>query len=196
MNAGETAPSEVPVISLNTAPGAGEAWGASKLKVYAWALVELVVITNPLQISSALRVKALRAFGARIGRGVIFRPRTRVKYPWNLSIGNDCWIGEGVWFHNQDQMTIGSDVVVSQETFLTNGSHALRKDMALITKPVTIEDGAWLTTRCIILGGSVIGRSTVITPGTVVSGIVPANSVFGTSAPAVIRRRFTEDDAS
>lgn len=159
-------------------------------KVYAWAVTELLIVTNPWQISSRARKAALVAFGARIGTGVILRPRLRVRFPWKLVIGSRSWIGEDVWLHNQDQMTIGSDVVISQGSFITTGSHALRRDMALITKPVIVEDGAWVTARCIVLGGSRIGVSAVVTPGTVVAGDVPDGMVFGQPGGAVLRPRF------
>jgi putative colanic acid biosynthesis acetyltransferase WcaF len=178
------------VIDLSEAPGAGESWGAPAWKVYLWGLVELAVVSNPWQISSRIRRAALVAFGARIGTGVLLRPRLRVRFPWRLTIGDRSWIGEDVWLHNQDQLTIGSDVVVSQGTFITTGSHAHRRDMALITRPVVIEDGAWVTARCIVLAGSRIRTSALITPGTVVSGEVPEAVVFGQSAGSVVRPRF------
>lgn len=162
--------SDIPVIDLSRAPGERTAWDQPSWKVYLWAIFELLFVTNPWQISSGLRIRVLRAFGAKIGNGVIFRPRTRVKFPWKLSIGDRSWIGEGVWFHNQDNISIGSDAVVSQETFLTTGSHHLRSDMRLLTSPVRVDDGAWVTARCVILGGAHIGRSAVVAPLAVVSG--------------------------
>jgi len=173
-----------PVIDLSAAPGERAAWGRSRTTVYFWAVVELLIVTNPWQISSGLRIRALRLFGAKIGAGVIFRPRTRVKFPWKLEIGDRSWIGEGVWFHNQDQVVLGHDVVVSQETFITTGSHAHRRDMALITRPVLIEDGAWITSRCVILGGASVGRSALVTPGTVLSGVVPEGRIWGAPTSA------------
>ncbi|MGY1716385.1 hypothetical protein ACI78R_18125 [Geodermatophilus sp. SYSU D01106] len=178
------------VIDLSKAPGAGESWDAPAWKVYLWGLVELAVVSNPWQISSRLRRAALVGFGARIGTGVLLRPRLRVRFPWKLVIGDRSWIGEDVWLHNQDDLTIGSDVVVSQGTFITTGSHAHRRDMALITRPVVIEDGAWVTARCVVLGGAHIGRSAVVTPGTVVSGAVPEAVVFGQQAGTVLSPRF------
>lgn len=163
---------DIPVISLAKAPGQREAWDKPSWVVYLWGACELLFITNPWQISNRFRVLVLRAFGAEIGTGVIMRPRIRVKFPWKLHIGNDSWIGEGVWFHNQDHIYVGHDVCISQETMLTTGSHAYKKDMALITKPITIEPGAWITSRCMILGGSQIGRNAVVRPMTVVSGVV------------------------
>jgi putative colanic acid biosynthesis acetyltransferase WcaF len=178
----------VPVIDLSKAPGERQTWDRAPLVVYLWAIFELLFIANPWQISSRLRVRVLRMFGAEIGSGVIFRPRTRVRFPWKLHVGDRSWIGEGVWFHNQDHIYVGHDVVVSQETFLTTGSHAHRRDMALITRPIHIEPGVWITSRCIVLGGTQVGRSAVITPATVVSGVVPANTVWNGAAMGA---RFT-----
>jgi putative colanic acid biosynthesis acetyltransferase WcaF len=150
----------------------------------------VLLVTNPLQISSRLRRAALVAFGARIGSGVLLRPRLRVRFPWKLTIGDRSWIGEDVWLHNQDQLTIGSDAVISQGTFVTTGSHAVRRDMALLTRPVVISDGAWVTARCMVLGGSRIGVSAVVTPGTVVNGVVPDGVVFGQPGGDVLGERF------
>jgi putative colanic acid biosynthesis acetyltransferase WcaF len=180
----------VPVVDLSAAPGQRAVWGRPAVVVYLWALVELLLITNPLQISSRLRVAVLRFFGARIGSGVVFRPRTRVKFPWRLEIGDRSWIGEGVWFHNQDRIQVGSDVVISQETLLTTGSHAHRRDMALITRPIVVEDGAWVTSRCIVLGGARVGRSALARPMTVISGAVAANAVVAGPNCEVIGSRF------
>jgi putative colanic acid biosynthesis acetyltransferase WcaF len=179
-----------PVVPLAQAPGERSAWNRPRSTVYLWAVVELLLVTNPWQISSTVRTKVLRAFGADIGHGVIFRPRTRVKFPWKLHIGNDCWIGEGVWIHNQDHVYLGNDVVLSQETFITTGSHAHRRDMALITKPIHIDDGCWVTTRCILLGGTELGSSVLVSPGTVVSGHVPAGKIVGTGPAVILGDRF------
>jgi len=185
-------PAKVRVINLAEAPGEKAAWDKPKVQVYLWAIVELLIVTNAWQISSSLRIRALRLFGAEIGEGVIFRPRTRVKFPWKLHIGDRSWIGEGVWFHNQDHVFIGNDVVLSQETFLTTGSHAHRRDMALITRPITIEDGAWVTSRAIVLGGAHIGRSALVRPLTVVAGRVAANSIVSGPDAEVVGTRFPD----
>lgn len=186
---------QVPVIDLAQAPGAREAWDRPKTTVYFWGVCELLFVSNPWQVSSRLRIAVLRAFGAEIGSGVTFRPRTRVKFPWKLHIGDGCWIGEGAWFHNQDDVYVGSNVVISQECFITTGSHRASSDMGLVTRPVHIDDGAWVTSRCMVLGGAHVGRSAIVEPMTVVRGAVPANAVYGRSTgPAVIKERFTEED--
>jgi putative colanic acid biosynthesis acetyltransferase WcaF len=181
---------QIPVVDLSQAPGEHAAWDRSKSVIYLWAICELLFVTNPWQISSALRVRVLRVFGAEIGQQVIFRPRTRVKFPWKLHIGDRSWIGEGVWFHNQDHIYVGHDVSISQETMLTTGSHAHRRDMALLTRPITIDAGVWITSRCMILGGATIGRSSLIRPMTTVAGLVKANSIVSGPDAQFVGFRF------
>lgn len=192
IDAGQSArePSQVPVIDLSKAPGERASWGRSPIAVYLWGAFELLFVTNPWQVSSRLRAGVLRMFGADIGRDVIMRPRIRVRFPWKLHIGDRSWIGEGVWFHNQDHIYVGHDVVISQETFLTTGSHAHTLDMALQTKPIVIEPGAWITSRCVVLGGVTIGQSAVVRATTRVDRNVPANTIWDGPHSSSNRKRF------
>ena len=115
-----------------------------------------------------------------------------MKFPWKLHVGSHSWIGEGVWFHNQDHIFISNDVVISQEAFLTTGSHRVRGDMGLVTKPIKVEAGAWITSRCIVLGGSQIGSSAIITPNSVVKAmqVVDSGAVFGQPDAVVLGSRY------
>jgi putative colanic acid biosynthesis acetyltransferase WcaF len=185
---------DVPVIDLSKAPGEKASWDRPVWVIYIWAICELLFVTNAWQISSSLRIAVLRAFGAKIGHGVVFRPRTRVKFPWKLHVGDRSWIGEGVWFHNQDHIYIASDVVISQETLLTTGSHAHRRDMALTTRPIHIEAGVWITSRCMVLGGAHIGRSALARPMTLISGEIPANAVLEGAPCSLVGSRFDLPD--
>ena len=187
---------KAPVIDLSKAPGRRMAWGRPTAVVYLWAICERLFVTNSWQISSSLRVAVLRLFGAEIGAGVIFRPRTRVLFPWRLHIGDRAWIGEGVWFHNQDHIFISHDAVVSQESLLTTGSHSHRRDMALVTRPILIDAGAWITARCVVLGGSHIGRSALIAPGSVVQGEVEAARIYRGNPAVDVDGRFAGKGSS
>lgn len=186
-------PDGVRVIKLRDVPRYETETGRWRIKEVLWRLVEFAVVANSLQPSSSFRAKALRAFGAHVGSGVIIRPRTRVRFPWNLSVGDDCWIGEGVWISNREHITMEPNVVISQGTFITTGSHSASTDMRETAAPVHIEAGSWITARCVILGGVRIGRSALVTPGTVVSVSVPAGVVFGQKKPQVLRDRFPDE---
>lgn len=165
-------------IDLSKAGLGGFQRSKSKFVEGLWMLAEWLAVYNPLQVSSGVRRMVLRGFGARVGRGVVLRPRLRVKFPWNLEIGDRSWIGEGVWCHNQEKITIGCDVVISQEAFLTTGSHDTRTTMDLIVKPIRIEDGAWITSRAIVLQGVTVGRNSILTPGSVAREDMLENGIY------------------
>mgnify|MGYP000188632892 CR=1 FL=1 len=179
-------------INLANAPGSREAWDRSLLWVLGWAIVEPLLVRNSLQLSSRLRVAVLRFFGATIGAGVITRPGLRVRFPWKLKVGDRSWIGEDVWLHNQDRLVIGADVVISQDSFVTTGTHAFRTDMALRTRPIYVDDGVWITSRSVVLGGLTIGRNALVLPNTVVRRDVPPNAIFGAPEGSVVGQRFPD----
>lgn len=158
-----------------------------------WILVEFLLVSNPLQPSSRVRVAALRKFGARIGANAIMRPRLRVKFPWNLRVGDGCWIGEGVWIHNQGLVEIEDNVVVSQEAFVTTGSHDVYESMDLVVEPVVIRRGAWITTRCMVLQGVEIGQNTIVTVGSVVNRSLPPEGLYGGNPARFIRERWRDE---
>ena len=137
-----------------------------------------------------MRAWALRMFGARIGVNVILRPRLRVRFPWNLRVGDNCWLGEGVWIHNQALVTIEDNAIVSQEAFITAGSHDIYSTMDLRVEPVTIRRGAWITSRCIVLQGVEVGENTVVTPGSVVQKSLPAGGIYAGNPAKFVRERW------
>lgn len=155
-----------------------------------WFFLEAVIIDNRLNPSSALRVFLLRLFGAKIGENCLCPHAIRVKYPWKLKVGDRVWIGDGVWIYNQDQITIGSDVCISQKTFLTCGSHEYKTNMDLKVAPIVIEDGAWVSSMCVVQMGVTIGRDSLVTPLSVVHRSLDENGIFAGNPCKRIGDRF------
>lgn len=155
-----------------------------------WFVLEACIINNKLVPSSALRVALLRLFGARIGTGCRFVHPLRVKAPWNLEVGDHCWFGVDVWIYNQAPIRIGSHVCISQGTFLTAGSHDMSTTMDLRVAPIVIEDGVWITSKCVVQMGVTIGRSAVVTPLSVVHRSLAPEGVYGGNPCRFLRKRF------
>jgi putative colanic acid biosynthesis acetyltransferase WcaF len=161
-----------------------------------WFIVEACIINNRLIPVSKVREVLLRLFGAKIGSNCRFLHAIRVKYPWNLEIGDNSWFGEGVWIYNQEMIRVGSNVCISQGTFLTSGTHNLATNMDLRVAPIEIRDGAWITANCVVQMGVIIGESVVVTPMTVVHKSLEAGCVYGGNPCAFIKSRFANADDS
>jgi putative colanic acid biosynthesis acetyltransferase WcaF len=117
-------------------------------------------------------------------------PAAARKVPLEPASWRQCWIGEGVWIHNQGLVTIEDNAVVSQEAFVTTGSHDIYESMDLLVKPVIIRRGAWVTTRCIVLQGVEIGQNAILTPGSVANKSLPPASIYGGNPADFVRKRW------
>ena len=159
---------------------AGSSGFASRflLPLSAWAVIQNTVFKS-IFFPSKCRVWVLRLFGASIGTGVLIRRGVRVHFPWNLEIGNDCWIGEEVWFVNHAKITIGSDVCISQRSIICSGSHDFRSaSLEYAHKPIEIKDGAWICLDAKVLPGVTTGKCSVISAGEVVRKSLPDYSIL------------------
>ncbi len=182
------------MIDLSRVANRGYNPGRPKWFIALWYFVDLLLVRNPFIVFSGFKAFILRLFGAKIGRNVLLHPGVQVKFPWNLEIGDNCWIGERVWIHNQGRVVIGSNTVISQESFISTGSHDTLKTMDLVIRPVIVGDGVWLTTRCIVKPGVTIGHKTIVTPASVVHKSLPENGIFGGNPVQLIKQRFPDPE--
>lgn len=137
--------------------------GAGVLKRTLWYYVNLLFFISPVLPISSLKVALLRIFGAKIGRGVVIKPAVNIKYPWKLSIGDFSWIGEKAWIDNLDQVSIGSNCCISQGAMLLCGNHNFKKaGFDLITKPIVLEDGAWIGAHSVVCPGVICKSHSVL----------------------------------
>ena len=149
-----------------------------KCRLAIWYLAQHLIFKLPL-LPSPLRPRFLRFFGAKIGRRVIIRRGVRIHFPWNLEIGDDCWVGEEVWFINHEKVTIGSNVCISQRSLICSGGHDYRSaSLEYAHKPIEIKDGAWVCLDAKVLPGVTIGECSVISAGEVVRKSVPEYSML------------------
>jgi putative colanic acid biosynthesis acetyltransferase WcaF len=156
----------------------------------AWFFAGLLILRSPLLPSSALRRVLLRMFGARLGKRTVIKPGVRVKYPWLLEIGDDCWIGEDCWVDNLAPVRLGSDVCISQGAYLCTGNHDWSDPaFGLIVRPIEIGNGAWVGAKAVLGPGATVGECAVVAVGSVVTGHVPAFEIHGGNPARFLRRR-------
>jgi putative colanic acid biosynthesis acetyltransferase WcaF len=167
--------------------------GASVLKRASWYIVNALAFHSWLCPCSRIKVKLLRLFGAKVGNGVVIKPRVNIKHPWRLVVGDYVWIGEGVWIDNLVTVGIGSNVCVSQGALLLTGSHDYT-DMAfrLILGEIHLEDGVWIAAGAVVCPGVRCARNAVITVGSVLRKDAEPGGVYSGNPATLVRQRIIQ----
>lgn len=167
--------------------------GAGKFRECLWLFVSLFLFRLcPLGLSSLKRT-ILRAFGAKIGRGVVIKPQVKITFPWKLEVGDFVWLGEECWLLNLERIVIGNNVCISQRAFLCTGNHNYRlPSFDLIVKPIVIEEGAWLGAGCWVGPGVKIGSHAVLAAGSVMSKDVEPWGIYQGNPAVFLKQRTLE----
>lgn len=122
--------------------------------VQLWRIVNTLFFRSSPQFLYGWRRFILRAFGAKIGKKVTIRPSAEVTYPWKVVIGDYSWIGDQVVLYSLGKITIGSNSVISQKSYLCTGSHDYNSiAFDIFQKPITIGDSCWIATDVFIAPG-------------------------------------------
>ena len=159
-----------------------------------WYLVKVVFFLSALPWPSALKRGLLRVFGAKVGPGVVIKPRVNVHFPWRLEVGAHSWIGEEVFVLNFDPVRIGSQACVSQRAFLCTGNHDFRDEkFSFRSAPISIGDGAWVGASVFVGPGVEIGDEAVVTAGSVVLKSLPAGRICSGNPAAAGAPRWREE---
>lgn len=163
--------------------------GAGSVKIITWYVVNALIVRaswNPLM---GLKVALLRAFDAKIGKGLVIKNEVRIKSPWFLTIGDNCWLGERCWIDNLERVCIGSNVCISQGAMLLTGNH----DYKVTTMPyrnaaINIEDGAWIGANSTVCPGVTVRENAILTVGSVATQDLEANGIYQGN-PATYKRK-------
>jgi putative colanic acid biosynthesis acetyltransferase WcaF len=164
--------------------------GRGPLQRTAWYITSLIVFESGWFPIIRFKAWMLRCFGARIGTGLVVKPQVHIKYPWRLTVGDHCWIGQGAWIDNLADVRLGDHVCISQGAYLCTGSHDhRRRSFDLITAPIAVGSGAWIGAKAIVLPGCDLAANCVVAAGAVVRQPVgQAEIVAGNPARLVSRR--------
>jgi putative colanic acid biosynthesis acetyltransferase WcaF len=172
--------------------------GRHAVIVQTWWIVQATLFRMSPQFCFGWRRWLLRVFGAQVGPGVKIRPSAQITYPWKVSIGKNCWIGDNAVLYSLGEISIADDVVISQKSYLCAATHDYESlAFDIVAAPIIIERKVWLATDVFIAPGVRVGEGAVIGARTSVFKDVSKGVVFAGNPGRILRKRRIErsDDA-
>lgn len=137
--------------------------GKNKYYIQLWWIVYALLFRPSPRFMFGWRSFLLRAFGAKIGKNVFVRSSAFVSYPWNVTIGDNCWIGEHNYIYGSGKISIGNHVALGPFVKICSGQHDIhRLSFDTIAKEIVIEDEVWLAADVFVASGVRIGRGCVV----------------------------------
>lgn len=98
----------------------------------------------------------------------------KVWAPWNLNVGEEAGIADGVILYTMAPIVIGRRAVISQGAHLCAGTHDYEDPgFRLYAEPITIGDDAWVCAEAFVHPGVTIGAGAVIGARSVVTKSMP-----------------------
>lgn len=181
-------------VQLSTFEGSDYNKGAGFLKASLWYIVNALIVRASWNPFMGIKVALLKSFGAKIGKGLVIKNNVIIKSPWNLVVGNDCWLGESCWIDSLDKVVIGSNVCISQGAMLLTGNHDYTiSSMPYRNAPVHIEDGAWIGAKATVCPGVTVYQNAILTVGSVATKDMEANGIYQGNPAKKIRKRIIKN---
>lgn len=133
-----------------------------------------------------------------IGKGTSIDFPVKIKYPHNVSIGDDVAINSFVHIWGAGTVKIGNRVMIASNSVITTLSHNPdEKSMRFsipICLPIEIKDDVWIGANAIILPGVIIGEGAVVGAGSLVNkNVEPFSIVVGVPAKKIRMRNTFYD---
>ena len=169
----------------------------SKVIVQLWWMVQATAFSWSPQVLFGWRNFLLRLFGARIGKHVRIRPSVRITYPWKVTIGDYCWIGDDCVLYSLGDISIGNHVALAHKVYINTGGHEYDKTtFDIFSRPVIVEDECWLTNDVYVAPGVVIGRGTIVSARSSVLKSLPSGKICVGTPAKPIKDRVPSNDGS
>lgn len=168
--------------------------GAGIIKITLWYFVNAMIVRASWNPFMSIKIFLLRLFGARIGKNCIIKNEVRIKFPWKLIIGDNVWLGERCWIDNLDNVTIGSNVCISQDALLITGNHDYTLyNMPYRNAPIVLHDGCWIGARAIVAPGVTVKENAILTLGSIATKNLDSDSIYQGNPAIFIRKRDIKD---
>ena len=140
-------------------------------------------------VATFIRPVLLRLAGARVEFPCTIHSPLYVYDAAGLRIARYSFVNQGCRMEGRQPITIGEGALIGPFCCLENVNHRPEGSEEL---PVTVEAGAWVGARAVLLPGVVIGAGAVVAAGSVVRGHVPPRELWA-GVPARFKRRLNEE---
>jgi len=107
-----------------------------------------------------------------------------------IEFGDRVFVNSGAVILSFDRISIGDDVAIASEVFITDSDNHPMADRPMRQAPVTVGDGSWIATRATVLAGVTIGARSVAAAGALVIDDVPDDTLVA-GIPARPVRKLT-----
>ena len=170
----------------------GHSFG-SKGKIIIWYFINRLFLNTNIPYPTIFKKFLLTLFGAKIGVGVVIKPKVNIKYPWLLEVGDFVWIGEQVWIDNLAKVNIGDNVCISQGAMLLCGNHNYKKaTFNLIIGKIILEEGSWVGAKSTVCPGVTLGSHSILAVSSVANTDLTSYSIYQGNPAVKIRDRVIE----
>ena len=161
------------------------------VETFSWLMFQLPRFRS-LNVIKSMYLRM--AFGAKIGRRVVYYPGVWIFPGRALSVGDDVDFAKDVLVTTDGAVTIGDRVLIVYRTQILSSNHVVPPANGRIfgagheRKPIVIGNDAWIGANCVIVAGVTIGEGAVVAAGSVVTKDVPPLCYVGGVPAKVIKR--------
>lgn len=165
-----------------------------KVKIALWLVFSRLFFRTRFPVPMFIKIYILKSFGADIGKGVVIKPSVNIKYPWNLIVGDNSWIGEDVWIDNLVLVSIGNNCCLSQGCYILTGNHDFTSPkFDLKVKEVNIHDESWVGAKGVVCPGVVLQRGSILTVGSIATRTMLEYGIYQGNPAVKVKDRVILD---
>lgn len=158
---------------------------------------DYIQINNPAQLRIGNNVCVCNGSKVWIhSKDEIEQINNEVKYDGRVVIEDNVHIGSNLKIDCYTALTIRKDCLLAANITILDSMHGMNPEIdgsyvlqSSNARPITIEEGVWIGENVTILGGSVIGKKSIIGAGAVVKGIIPSYSI-AVGVPAKVIKKW------
>lgn len=119
-----------------------------------------------------------------IGKKAYWRSNLNIRIEKNgkLILGNSCFFNNNCSITCQNYIKIGRNTIIGEDVKIYDHNHIFNKRQTIAnqgfnTDKVIVGNNCWIGSNVILLKGTVIGDNCVVAAGSIISSVIPNNSI-------------------